>query len=386
MSNKRTKIMILGADGYLGVPLTVDLAQKGYNLTLVDNYIKRKLSSFFSRQPLNKINKIETRVKLLKKINNNIFFEKLDCKDEVKFNYLFKKIKPDVVVHFAEIASAPYSMLGVKQGWNTLNNNLKSTYNLISAVKKYNSKCHIIKLGTMGEYGTPNIDIEEGWLDIKHNGRKDRFLYPRQGSSLYHMSKIMDTDLLWFNVHMHNLQVTDLMQGPVYGIHTSEYSKKNNLDTSFAYDDIFGTVLNRFIVQAIANIPLTVYGSGSQIRGYINLKDTLECINLAIQNPPGQSKLSIYNQFTEQFSVNELSKLVKKSLNKIGINVKIKHLKNPRVESEKHYYNADNTGMKKLGLKPSLLTDEVIAEIAEYVIKHKNRINKNIIQPKISWK
>ena len=172
MSNKKTKIMILGADGYLGVPLTVDLAQKGYNLTLVDNYIKRKLSSFFSRQPLNKINKIETRVKLLKKINKNISFEKLDCKDEVKFNYLFKKIKPDVVVHFAEIASAPYSMLGVKQGWNTLNNNLKSTYNLISAVKKYNSKCHIIKLGTMGEYGTPNIDIEEGWLDIKHNGRK----------------------------------------------------------------------------------------------------------------------------------------------------------------------------------------------------------------------
>ena len=162
--------------------------------------------------------------------------------------------------------------------------------------------------------------------------------------------------------------------------------KKNNLDTSFAYDDIFGTVLNRFVVQAVANIPLTFYGSGSQIRGYINLKDTLECINLAIQNPPGQSKLSIYNQFTEQFSVNELSKLVKKSLNKIGINVKIKHLKNPRVESEKHYYNADNRGMKKLGLKPSLLTDEVIAEIAEYVIKHKNRINKDIIQPKISWK
>ena len=386
MSNNKTKIMILGADGYLGVPLTVDLAQKGYNLTLVDNYIKRKLSSDFLRQPLNKINKIETRVKLLKKVNKNIYFEKLDCKDEAKFDYLFKKIKPDVVVHFAEIPSAPYSMLGAKEGWNTLNNNLKSTYNLISAVKKYNSKCHIIKLGTMGEYGTPNIDIEEGWLDVKHNGRKDRFLYPRQGSSLYHMSKIMDTDLLWFNVRTHNLRVTDLMQGPVYGIHTSEYSKENNLDTSFAYDDIFGTVLNRFVVQAVANIPLTVYGSGSQIRGYINLKDTLECINLAIQNPPAQGKLSIYNQFTEQFSVNELSKLVKKSLNKIGINVKIKHLKNPRVESEKHYYNADNRGMKKLGLKPSLLTDEVIAEIAEYVIKHKNRINKDIIQPKISWK
>ena len=386
MSNKRTKIMILGADGYLGVPLTVDLALKGYNLTLVDNYIKRKLSSDFSRQPLNKINKIETRVKLLKKINKNISFNKLDCKDEVKFDYLFKKIKPDVVVHFAEIPSAPYSMLGAKQGWNTLNNNLKSTYNLISAVKKYNSMCHIIKLGTMGEYGTPNIDIEEGWLDIKHNGRKDRFLYPRQGSSLYHMSKIMDTDLLWFNVRTHNLQVTDLMQGPVYGIHTSKFSKDNNLDTSFAYDDIFGTVLNRFIVQAIANIPLTVYGSGNQIRGYINIADTIDCIRLTLANTPKSGKLNIYNQFTQQFSVNELAKLVKTSLSKIGINTKITKISNPRIEKEKHYYNAKHTNIKKIGLKPTLLDSKVIIDIGKYVLKYKSKINKKIISPKVKWK
>ena len=385
MGNK-TKIMILGADGYLGIPLTVDLAQKGYNLTLVDSYVKRKLASEFSRQPLNRINKIETRLKVLKKINKNIIFKKIDCKDSIKFDNLFKKIKPDIVVHFAEIPSAPYSMLGSIHGWNTLNNNIKSTYNLISAVKKHNSNCHIIKLGTMGEYGTPNIDIEEGWLNVKHNKRRAKFLYPRQGSSLYHMSKIMDTDLLWFNVRTYDLQVTDLMQGPVYGIYTSDFSREHKLDTSFAYDDIFGTVLNRFIVQAIAGIPLTVYGSGSQIRGYINLKDTLACINLAIQNPPGAGKLSIYNQFTEQFSVNELSKLVMKALKKINIDVKINHLKNPRVESEKHYYNADNKGMKKLGLKPTLLTDTTIHEIAEYVIKYQKRINKKIIQPKINWK
>ena len=386
MTNKNIKIMILGADGYLGVPLSVDLALKGFKLTLIDNYVKRKLSAKYLRQPLNKINKIETRVKQLEKINKNITFSNIDCRDSNRFDQIFKKVKPDIVVHFAEIPSAPYSMLGTDEGWNTLNNNLKSTYNLISSVKKHNKDCHIIKLGTMGEYGTPNIDIEEGWLDINHRGRKDKFLYPRQGSSLYHMSKIMDTDLLWFNVRMHGLQVTDLMQGPVYGIHTSEFAKDNHLETSFAYDDIFGTVLNRFIVQAIANIPLTVYGSGSQIRGYINLKDTLQCINLAIQNPPGKDKLSIYNQFTEQFSVNELSKIVKNALKYINIDVKINHLDNPRVESEKHYYNADNKGMKKLGLKPTLLTKDTIIEIAEYVIKYKKRINKKIIQPKINWK
>tara|TARA_B100000953_G_scaffold299663_1_gene300260 strand:+ start:579 stop:1736 length:1158 start_codon:yes stop_codon:yes gene_type:complete len=384
--NNNLKVMILGADGYLGIPLSIDLALKGFNLMLIDNYIKRKLSSKYKRQPLNRTNKIESRIKILKKINKKIQFTNLDCKNTYKFHEVFNKFKPDVVIHFAEIPSAPYSMLGTEEGWNTLDNNLKSTYNLISAVKKYNRDCHIIKLGTMGEYGTPNINIEEGWLNVLHKGRKEIFLYPRQGSSLYHMSKIMDTDLLWFNVRTHDLQVTDLMQGPVYGIHASEFAKDYNLDTSFAYDDIFGTVLNRFIVQAVAKIPLTVYGTGSQIRGYINLKDTLQCINLAIQNPPGKNKLSIYNQFTEQFSVNDLSKIVRNSFKKIDIDVKIQHIKNPRIESEKHYYNADNKGMKVLGLKPTLLTEDIIIKMAKYVMKHKHRINSKIIQPKIYWK
>ena len=206
-------------------------------------------------------------------------------------------------------------MAGVEEGWHILNNNLKSTYNLACLVKKYNKNCHIIKLGTMGEYGTPNIDIEEGWLNIKHNNREDKFLYPRQASSLYHTSKIMDTDMLWFYVRLYGIRVTDLMQGPVYGVYTqNDISREEGLETSLMYDDIFGTVLNRFIVQGVSGIPLTVYGSGKQIRGYINIIDTLKCIDLAIQN---QSKgLTIYNQFTEQFSVNDLAKKSSKGITK----------------------------------------------------------------------
>ena len=275
-------------------------------------------------------------------------------------------------------------MAGVEEGWHILNNNLKSTYNLACLVKKYNKNCHIIKLGTMGEYGTPNIDIEEGWLNIKHNNREDKFLYPRQASSLYHTSKIMDTDMLWFYVRLYGIRVTDLMQGPVYGVYTqNDISREEGLETSLMYDDIFGTVLNRFIVQGVSGIPLTVYGSGKQIRGYINIIDTLKCIDLAIQN---QSKgLTIYNQFTEQFSVNDLAKKVQKALQKIDIDVKIKKIKNPRIEKEKHYYNASNKNLKKLGLKSTLLSDNTIIDIAKYVLKHKRKINKKIIQPKVNW-
>jgi UDP-sulfoquinovose synthase len=176
------------------------------------------------------------------------------------------------------------------------------------------------------------------------------------------------------------------MQGPVYGVYANDFSKENKLEPTFAYDDMFGTVLNRFIVQSVANVPLTVYGSGNQIRGYLNIRDTIQCIKLALKNPPKKGVLNIFNQFTEQFSVKELANKVASALKKIELNVKIKAIKNPRIEKEKHYYNAKNTGMKKLGLKPTLLTDKVIIEMAQYVISNKKHINNKIISPKSTWK
>jgi len=378
------RIMILGADGYLGWPTSMYWAEKS-EVIMVDNYVKRKINSKFRRSPLVRLKKIDKKLQYLRShYHKDIFFHQTNCANYNEFKKVFVKYKPDVVIHFAELPSAPYSMAGVREGWYTLNNNLQSTYNLACLVKNYNKNCHIIKLGTMGEYGTPNIDIEEGWLKIKHKKRSDKFLYPRQASSLYHTSKIMDTDMLWFYVRLYGINVTDLMQGPVYGVYTqNDMSREKGFETSLMYDDIFGTVLNRFITQAVTEIPLTVYGSGSQTRGYINIIDTLKCINLAIQKP--KSGLTIYNQFTEQFSVNELARKVQNALRKINIKVKIKKIKNPRIEKEKHYYNASNKGLRDIGLKASYLSDEIIIEIAQYILNNKKNINKKIIQPKVHW-
>ena len=380
------KIMILGADGYMGWPTSIDLASKGHTICMVDNYIKRKLMTQYKRKALVNSPKLDKKIKFIKSLNKKSQFHDTDCSDPIAFKKLFKKFSPDAVIHYAELPSAPYSMAGPKEGWNTLNNNLQTTFNLIDCVKSINPDCHIVKLGTMGEYGTPNIDIEEGWLNVNHNKRKQKFLYPRQGSSIYHTSKIMDTDLLWFYVRNYNLRVTDLMQGPVYGIYVNDYATENNLETAFAYDDMFGTIINRFIVQAVAGMPLTIYGSGSQIRGYINLKDSLKCMNIALENPSGKGKLSIFNQFTEQYSVINIAKKIIKAFKTLEIDVQMKKIPNPRIEKEKHYYNAKNAGLKKLGLEAELLDENVIIEIAKYVMKNKNKISKKIIRPRVNWK
>jgi len=267
----------------------------------------------------------------------------------------------------------------------TITNNLLSTLNVVYAVKEVNPSCHIIKLGTMGEYGTPNIDIPEGWIEIEYNGRKDKFLFPRQASSLYHTTKIQDTDLLWFYVRTWGIRVTDLMQGPVYGISTNETNLDEKLMPNFNYDEIFGTVLNRFIVQAIVGHPLTVYGKGGQTRGYINLKDTLQCVYLAAMNPPKQGELRIFNQITETFTVNQLAKKVKQVGEKLGYKVEIQHLPNPRKEAEEHYYNPKYTGLLELGLKPHYLTDEVLEEMFKIVEKYKDNIKKHKIFKGIKW-
>lgn len=377
------KVLIFGADGYLGWSTTISLIDYVDELILVDNYSKRKYMRKLGRSPLVNLPKVSTRLKNIKSKVKNTTYE-LDCSVYDSVLNIIKKHKPDAIIHFAELPSAPFSMLNKYYSWETIRNNLESTFNIVHAVKELKLDTHIIKLGTMGEYGTPNIDIEEGWIKINHNKRSDKFLYPRQGSSLYHTSKIMDTDLIWFYTRLYNLSCTDLMQGPVYGIYPHANSNDNDVPM-FTYDDIFGTVLNRFIVQAVINKPLTVYGSGKQIRGYINIKDSVECIKIALQNKPKQGELNIFNQFTEQFSVLQLAEFVKSSMNKIDVDVIVKKIKNPRIEKENHYYNAKHSNLRKLGLKPTKLTHSIIIEIAEYCMKYKNNIKPKTINPGIKW-
>ncbi|MGD8613265.1 MAG: NAD-dependent epimerase/dehydratase family protein [Desulfobacterales bacterium] len=380
------RIMILGGDGYLGWPTAMHLSAHGHEVAVADNYLRRRLCREEQVDFLHAVPDLDERAALWQSVSGHkIAVHRGDLSTWDFVAEVFEKFNSQAVVHYAEQPSAPYSMLNRRAATLTLQNNLSVTANVIFAVKKFCPDAHIVKLGTMGEYGTPNIDIEEGWLEVEHNGRQHKFLYPRQAGSLYHTTKIMDTDLLWFYVRTWGLRVTDLMQGPVYGIFTDESQKDERLLPFFNYDEIFGTVLNRFVVQAVAGYPLTVYGKGGQTRGYLNIKDTLNCVRLSVENPAEKGELRIFNQFTETFSVNDLAARVQEAGNRLGFNVEIQHIENPRLEAESHYYNPRHTGLLDLGLSPHYLAEDFLAEMIKYVIKYKEQIKPDQIYRNVKW-
>jgi UDP-sulfoquinovose synthase len=381
------RLLILGGDGYLGWPTAMHFAAQGHDVCVFDNYLRRRMSRETQSEPLVSALDLADRVRLFESISGKRIEAVIgDCGDYETLVALLRRFAPDTVVHYAEQPSAPYSMMSRGAARLTLDNNIGATFNLIWAVMEAAPHCHIVKLGTMGEYGTPNIDIEEGWITIEHKGRSGTFLFPRQAGSLYHTTKVLDTDLLWFYVRTYGLQVTDLMQGPVYGLRTSEIDLDERLGTFFNYDDIFGTVVNRFVTQAVAHVPLTVYGKGGQTRGYLNLLDTLQCVDLAAATPPGSGKLRVLNQFTERFSVNQLAERVMRAGNSLGLEVRVDSLDNPRLEAEEHYYNPVHSGLLELGLQPHFLTEEVLADMMHTVIKHRSAIDERKIRPRVKWK
>ena len=373
-------ILILGGDGYLGWPTAMYFSNLGYEVTIVDNYFRRNACKDLNLSMLYPVPDLDKRAQIWsEKTGYTIRVIIGDLGDPDFTRSLFDPscnskewAQPETVVHYAEQPSAPYSIMNYKYADITLINNLRVTNNLLWAIRDYAPNIHLIKLGTMGEYGTPNIDIEEGWIDIDHKGRSDRFLFPRQASSLYHTTKIMDTDLLWFGVRLWNLRVTDLMQGPVYGIETEESKIDNRLMTIFNYDEIFGTIINRFVVQSTIGHPLTIYGKGEQTRGFINIKDTMQCIYHSEKTPAKKGELRIFNQITETFSVNQLANLISAVGNDRGHNVEIKQVKNPRIELEEHYYNPVYQGLTDIGLTPNYLTSDVIHKFFLIVEKYKN--------------
>lgn len=394
-----SNVLILGGDGYLGWPTAMYFSSRGYAVTVVDNYFRRNACTELDTGMLYLVPNLIERAKLWHELTGfEIKVVIADLSDPEAMRALFDgRLKyqwainekylglPETVIHYAEQPSAPYSLINYKYADATLINNLRVTNNLIWAVRDYSPDTHIIKLGTMGEYGTPNIDIEEGWLDIEHKGRKDRFLFPRQASSLYHTTKIMDTDLMWFGVRIWGLKVTDLMQGPVYGIETEESKIDDRLRSIFNYDEIFGTVVNRFIVQASVGYPLTVYGGGGQTRGYLNIKDTMRCVHAAEKNPAEGGELKIFNQIMETFSVNELADLTKRVGNSRGLNVEIKSIPNPRKEAEEHYYNPVYQGLQDLGVVPHLLTEDSMNDLFEVVQNNLANVRKDVIFKGVRW-
>jgi len=380
------RALIAGGDGYLGWPTAMKLSQAGYDIAVADNYLRRNLARDEDVEPLYDVPNLHDRIRIWEEQSQKkISLHVGDLQDWSFVAKLFDEFRPDVIIHYAEQPSAPYSMLNRQAADLTIRNNLGVTANIIFAAKEFSPDAHIIKIGTMGEYGTPEIDIEEGWINIKHKGREHKFMYPRQASSLYHTTKIMGTDLLWFYVRMWGLRVTDLMQGPVYGIFTDESRNDHRLLPFFSYDELFGTVINRFVVQAVAGYPLTVYGKGGQTRGYLDIRDTLNCVTLSLENPPEKGEHRIFNQFVETFSVNQLAEKVREAGRELEIEVEIKNIENPRKELEEHYYNPVHTGLLEIGLKPHYLTKDLLVEMMEYVTKHKDNIHDHKIFRGTQW-
>jgi UDP-sulfoquinovose synthase len=299
---------------------------------------------------------------------------------------VFRGFRPEAVVHYGEMPSAPYSMKDREHAVFTQTNNVVNTLNTIFAIEAFAPEAHLVKLGTMGEYGTPNIDIEEGYLEVSHKGRTDTLPFPKLPGSFYHLSKVHDSHNIHFACRVRGLRATDLNQGVVYGIETEETALDDRLLTRFDYDDVFGTALNRFCLQAVIGHPLTVYGKGGQTRGYLNIVDTLQCVELAVLNPADAGEMRVYNQFTEQFSVQQLAEHVREAGEEVGIQVAVDRLENPRVEMEEHYYNATHTKLLDLGLKPQLLSETLIETMFATIERYKDRVIADHILPRDRWR
>jgi UDP-sulfoquinovose synthase len=378
------RILVLGGDGYLGWPTALHFSQRGHEVGVVDNLIRRHYDDEMGSNSLVPIRQMHRRVSTWKEVSGHTVEAFIGDLNDYPFLYeTVRSFEPEAIIHFAEQRSAPYSMIDRKHAVYTQVNNVVGTLNLLYVIAELNPEIHIVKLGTMGEYGTPNIDIEEGYIEITHKGRTDVLPYPKQPGSFYHLSKVHDSHNIQFACKIWGLRSTDLNQGVVYGQATPETAMHPDLETRFDYDAVFGTVLNRFAVQAAVGYPLTVYGKGGQTRGMLDIRDTLACLELACMNPAARGEFRVFNQFTESFSVTGLAEWVKRVS---PVPVTIESIPDPRVEKEEHYYNAIATKLPDLGLQPHLLNDEHVASLVELAIKHKSRVNPEAIRPTVFWR
>jgi UDP-sulfoquinovose synthase len=381
------RVAVLGGDGYCGWATALYLSKQGHSIAIVDNFIRRQWDYELGVQTLTPIRSLSDRLKVWQELTGNQI--ELFVGDVTDYDFLSSTVKafgPEGVVHFAEQRAAPYSMIDRKHAVFTQVNNVVGTLNLLYALREFQPDCHLVKLGTMGEYGTPNIDIEEGYITIEHNGREDVLPYPKQAGSFYHLSKVHDSHNIMFCCKIWGLRATDLNQGVVYGTMTDETALDEALINRFDYDEVFGTVLNRYCVEAAVGMPLTVYGKGGQTRGFLDLRDTVRCVEIALLNPAARGEFRVFNQFTEQFSVLELARMVQAAGKKLGLEIQVNHIPDPRVEAEEHYYNAKHSKLIELGLKPHLLSDSLLDSLMNIALRYRDRIDTSKMMPQVNWR
>jgi len=381
------RVLILGGDGYLGWPTALRFSARGHEVTVVDNFARRRWVEGAGSDSLTPILDLERRIDAWAEVSGDRIRSFVGTVEDGDFlDGIVAETRPEAVIHYGQQPSAPYSMASRETAVETQRANVIGNLNLLFSIRDHVPECHLVKLGTMGEYGQPNIDIEEGYLDIEHKGRKDTLPFPKLPASLYHCSKVHDSTNIHFACRTWGLRATDLNQGVVYGVATEETARDERLITRFDYDELFGTVLNRFCVQAVIGHPLTVYGSGGQTRGFLNIRDTLQCVELAVATPAEQGEFRVFNQFTEQFSVLDLAHLVKQAGEHLGYSVELQHCENPRVEKEEHYYNAIHTKLLDLGLEPTLLGEELVQSMLHIIERHRDRVIERAILPHTTWK
>ena len=381
------RVLVIGGDGYCGWATALYLSEHGHEVGIVDSLVRRHWDLTLGVDTLTPIAPPARRVARWKELTGREIA--LSVGDLCDYSFLrgaVERFGPEAIVHFGEQRSAPFSMMDREHAVLTQVNNVVGTLNLLYAMRELCPDCHLVKLGSMGEYGTPNIDIEEGYITIQHNGREDRLPYPKQPGSFYHLSKVHDSHNIHFACKVWGLRATDLNQGVVYGVLTDQTAIDDVLINRLDYDGVFGTALNRFCIQAAIGYPLTVYGKGGQRRSFLDIRDTVRCIEIAITNPAGRGEFRVFNQFTEQFNVLELAQMVMRVGCENGLKVQIRHLANPRVENEEHYYNAKNTRLRDLGLEPHFLSDSLLDSLVRFAIRFKDRVDTTQILPQVTWR
>jgi UDP-sulfoquinovose synthase len=381
------KVLIIGGDGYCGWATSLYLSRRGHDVTILDSLIRRDWDREHGLDSLVPIASTRRRIdEWTRATGRRIHFEQVDAMDYAALSAAVTAAAPHAIVHFGQQRSAPFSMIDRVHALRTHLNNTVGNLNVLWALRELAPDAHLIKLGTMGEYGTPNIDVEEGFITIEHNGRSDTLPFPKQPGSFYHLTKVSDSDQILFACRAWGLRATDLNQGVVYGTRTDETATSPALANRYDYDHIFGTVLNRFCVEAALGHPLTVYGRGGQTRSFLDIRDTVRCVEIALQHPAKAGEYRVFNQFTETFAVGELAERVARVATALGLDCEVAHVENPRTERESHYYKCVNTNLRSLGLEPTLLGDETIAELIALAAKHRDRIDPGLIPPRVSWR
>lgn len=381
--------MIFGGDGYIGWPLALHLAwRRDSKVVLVDSLVTRRLVSSVGSDSLVKIGSPSARISAYERASgkSNITFVEADARDPAATDAIIAKHQPGSVVHLAQQRSAPFSMIDQEHALYTQLNNVATNMNIVFSMVRHVPDAHLIKMGSMGEYGTPSIEVTEGPITVTRKGRKDSLMFPRTGQSWYHLSKVFDTHNVLLANRIHGLTSTDVMQGVVYGSLTDEIVD-DSLATRFDFDSIWGTVINKYVVQAVLLDKLLIYGKGRQSRGYLSLYDSIQCLSLLIDKPPEQGEYRLVNQIDETFDTLQLAAKVSKVAEEFGISPGLETVKNPRVEKEEHFYRVEHKILPSLGFSRTKEMDEVLREIFRTVIANRERAFKlmSLLAPSVTW-